>query len=221
MSHRGHQNRLAKQKKKREDARSRGVAPGRNEQLRLLIERAAKAPFGPAYVSAEWHDASTERPALVSVVLTRVLPDASTVAVVALVDRTCLGVKSAHVQGPMKDKDLDYLVSKLKRGHAAGVERVDPRTARSIVHHAIGFAGSLGFSPHRDLPMALIGPDTDLEDTPLAKPARPVYVAEPEDDAKHVLATLEKAVGKGGFDVALRTEALDERGKELAASLGA
>jgi hypothetical protein len=81
------------------------------------------------------------------------------------------------------------------------MEVVSERTARSILHHAATYARTLGFEPHPDFPWSLLGPADDLEDTPLAHPTKPVYIAEPDDDTPSILAKLTVAVGEGNFDV--------------------
>ena len=73
--------------------------------------------------------------------------------------------------------------------------------AQSIVYHAIDFASSLGFSPHRDFLAPLLAPRPDqLAPTPWSKPDRPIFIAGPHDNATLIRSRLAAAVGGDGFD---------------------
>ena len=207
MSDRARQKKLEKQKKKRADAKARQGRSARSgsEALRALVSRAATSPPGEAWASTEWRE---ETPALVTVVVSRKLPDGALVCAIALVDRTSVGIKNGHVRGPLRGKEVDAMLAQLGRINPKGMESVDDRTARSILHHAVRYAKGLGFEPHPDFPLAFLGEGDDLEETPLAKPARPVYLAEPDDDAPGIVAQLTAAVGEGNFDVHVPDDAL-------------
>ena len=203
---RARQKKLEKQKKKRAGLRSSGPTKGKSEAQRVLLARAAHAPAGDAWASVEWREAA---PALITVVISRKLEGGALVCGVALVDRTSLGVKNGQLVGPLRGKEIDAFMAQLGRINPRGMERVSERTARSILRHAVTYAKTLGFEPHPDFPWSLLGPDAEeLEDTPLAKPTRPVYIAEPDDDTADILATLLAAVGEGNYDVHVPEEAL-------------
>jgi hypothetical protein len=202
---RARQKKLEKQKKKREKVRAQDRAArlaaagrSRSEAERILLQRVANAPAGDAWASVEWRE---EAPALVTVVVTRTLPDGALVAAVALVDRTSIGIKNGQLRGPLRARDVDAFIAQLGRINPRGMEKVSDRTARSILHHAVAYARSLGFEPHPDFPASLMGPSDDLEETPLAHPAKPIYVAEPDDDSPAILAKLTAAVGENNFEV--------------------
>ncbi|HVZ33365.1 MAG TPA: hypothetical protein VG963_13125, partial [Polyangiaceae bacterium] len=167
-----------------------------------LIARAAAAPFGPCWVSAGlFAEADDEEaPALVSIIITRRLQGLLLPSLV-LVDRTCLGIKSAF-QGPLQaELDIERLAREL--GEQDPLERAEPLVAQSVIFHALDYARSLGFEPHRDFVPELIGErPAQLLDTPLARPERPFYAPGPEDDVARVLARLEAGVGPGGYDFA-------------------
>ncbi len=202
---RARQKKLAKQKKKREKhraeeraARLAAAGRSRSEAERILLQRVADAPAGDAWASVEWREAA---PALVTVVVTRVLPDGALVAAVALVDRTSVGIKNGQLRGPLRPREVDAFIAQLGRINPRGMEKVSERTARSILHHAIAYGRTLGFEPHPDFPLAMLGSGDDLEETPLAHPTKPIYVAEPDDDSPAILARLTTAVGEGNFEV--------------------
>lgn len=197
-SHRGHQKKLEKKKKQRlavqRDARAATAAPTPKALERL----AAASPFGPAFMSAGWRSAEEKDPALVSLILSRALPDGTFVVEMCLVDRTCLGIKNAYVTAPLSRAALEDMVNRLQEAHAEGVDEVSVLEAQSVIFHALDYAASLGFAPHRDYVAALVGtrPET-LVDTPLARPARPVFVPGPDDDVARIVGVLTAKVGTG------------------------
>lgn len=215
-SHRGHQKKLEKKKKQRlavqRDARASTAVPTAKAAERL----AAASPFGPSFMSAEWRDDDDNNPALVSLILSRALPDGSFVATMCLVDRTCLGIKNAYTTQPISRGALEDMAKRLRDAHPDGVDEVSALEAQSVVFHALDYAASLGFSPHRDFLPGLVGPRPDtLLDTPLARPIRPVFVPGPDDDVARIVRVLTAKVGaafslgnlSGGLDVGMLTGA--------------
>lgn len=171
-----------------------------------LVKLAAGAPFGACYLSAGWDD--EKEPALVTAVVTRTLAGGRIVAGVALVDRTCLGIKDGYVADPMRSTELERFVTGLGLSHG-GIEICEPRAVLSLVFHALDYAATLGFKPHRDFPAALFGPRPDtLEATAWSKPAKPLFIAGPEDDTAAILKQLTSAVGEGKFDYVAAAEAV-------------
>jgi hypothetical protein len=207
------QKKLEKKRKKRDQAKKKArAALARKPSAELLVLGAAShAPFGTCYVSAGWDDDS--HPELVTVVVTRRLPDERLVAGIALVDRTCLGIKDAYFDGPMdEDELLDYM-DEVGEVHG-GMEEHELIVAQSIVYGAIDYARKLGFEPHRDFPEKLFGPrPAELQKTPWAAEERPLYVMGLRDDVDAVLATLDASVGAGNYDVVDPME-LDEEDEE-------
>jgi hypothetical protein len=196
------QKRLEKHRAKRvaarkQAARRRSLA---SPSLATLVRAGAAAPFGPCWVSSNLHADQDRLPPLITVVVTRRLPDGRLLPHVALVDRTCLGVKNAFVMAPANDAETEYRVGTIgERGDA--LERCEPLVAQSIVYHALDYARSLGFEPQRDFQESLFGPrPSELLDTPLARPERPYYVAGPDDDAARVLRQLEAVGGPNSFE---------------------
>lgn len=204
----GKQKQLAKQKKKREAARRRHApAPAIAASRAALLRQAALLPHGPSYVSADFTMTRMDPPRLVSVVVTRKAPGGVLLPSLALVDRTCLGVKNAFVAEPVTEYQLGSFILEVGRAHEGGMVPCELAVAQSIVWNAVDYAASLGFEPHPDFPEALFGPrPSPLVETPLAKPARPFWVRGPDDDVQEILATLDEAVGEGNYDVAMITD---------------
>jgi hypothetical protein len=194
------QKKLEKKRKKRDQAKkkARAVAARRPPPEVLVAAAAARAPFGTCYVSAGWDDDS--EPQLVTLVVSHRLPDERLVAGIALVDRTCLGVKDGYMEGPLSADEMDEFLDAVGEAHG-GMEECEPLVAQSIVFHAIDYAMKLGFAPHRDFDERLFGPrPAELADTPWKAEERPLYVAGPRDDAERIIGRLEAAVGPGNFD---------------------
>jgi hypothetical protein len=196
------QKKLERKRKQRAVAkkRKRVAETARPDREARLIAAASRAPLGPCFIGVEWDDEAAELPELVNVVVTRRLAEGDLIATVALVDRTCLGIKDASVAGPLSDNELDEYVDKL--GAAQEMQPCEPEVAQSVVYHALDYAGRLGFGPHRDFREELFGPRPEtLAATPWHNLARPLFVSGPYDNVGLVVARLEAAVGSGNFDV--------------------
>jgi hypothetical protein len=205
----GQQKKREKHKKKRE-AVSR-QHPTRHPQLDLspaaILRQAALLSPGPSFISGDWKLMDEAQPRLVSVVITRKAPAGIVIPALVLVDRTCLGVKNAFVAKPMREAELESFLAQVGQAHEVGMVECDLLVAQSVVLHALDYARSLGFSPHRDFPEPLFTPrPAELLDTPLARPSRPVYVSGPEDPVTRILARLDAAVGPGNYDQLVRLE---------------
>ncbi len=206
------QKKREQQKKKREaiKTRIRKQQGGLAISSEGVIRQAALCPFGPAFVSPGWDDIEEQAAlTLVSVVITRKLPDNRLVVGVAMVDRTCLGIKSAFATPPMGSSELAAFLDSVGEFYDDDMEQCDPLIVQSIVFHAIDFARSLGFPPDSDFPAPLFGPRPNmLIDTPHARPARPIYFPGPHDNAPRIIAQLERAVGRGNFGFTFEERAL-------------
>lgn len=205
-----HAKKLEKKRKQRDTAKRQGLrlAARRPDGGQQLVHNASRAPMGPCWISADW--ANLEQPSLVTAVVTRQLPDGGLVPAVALVDRTCLGVKNGFVAAAMPMQSLRAFLEPMARGHG-GMLCCEPLLVQSVVFHAIDYARQLGFEPHRDFPASLFGPrPSELLRTAWHALDKPWYFSGPRDDVRAVLRRLESAVGLGNFDYFLAVEGLDD-----------
>lgn len=192
-------------KKQREREKHRHVGPPSRPSVALIANQVAMLPHGPSYVSASFADTRSELPQLVMVLLTRRTPDGLLFPAVALVDRTCLGVKSGYLGPPLARPRLLAFIDRLGSVHPGGLVTCERLVAQSIVYHALDYAASLGFAPDPDFPEVLFGPRPEvLLDTPLARPERPYFVDGPDDDVNAILEQLDRAVGPGNYDMMVR-----------------
>jgi hypothetical protein len=197
MDHR--QRKLEKKRKKRAARkRTRGEAirkPGGNQ---ALIRLASRAPFGPCAVSRGWDD-DGGLPSLVTALVTHGLPDGRLLPSLAMVDRTCLGVKDAFVAAPVSARQFDGFCERVGTAQG-GMDECEPLVAQSIVYHAIAYARRLGFEPHPSFPDVLFGPrPAALIATPWHENDEPIYLAGPDDNVRSILGRLESAVGRDRF----------------------
>jgi hypothetical protein len=192
---------LEKKRKRRDEKRKdTAIAAQHLRSPALLARAAARGDFGPCFVSEGWDNLA--EPELVSVVVTRKFAGGLLVPGVALVDRTCLGVKNGFIEQPQSSRELAEFVDRIADVHG-GMTPCEPLIAQSIVFYAIDHARSLGFEPHRDFPAALFGPrPAELSTTPWSSVERPLYVPGPDDNPSVIVPQLTEAVGAGGFDVA-------------------
>lgn len=194
------QQKLDKKKKARKQSIVK-ASERRTSRIELTPARllaAATLPFGPSYVSPGHDD--PDDAALVTVVVSRQLSADSWILGVALVDRTCLGVKSAFFRRVTGEDEMAFLLGQIGRSHGGPMEPRDLLYARSIVYHALDYARALGFSPDPDFIEPFFGPrPAELLDTPWARPPQPFYVSGPRDNAAAIVAQLNRAVGAGNF----------------------
>lgn len=181
---------------------ARKMARRRAKQLSSSVHGrsadATRLPFGPCFMSEEWRE-DDGQPGLVTVMVTRALPGRQFLGGMALVDRTCLGVKNGHKTKPLSKGGLNEYVERLSE--FSRVEEVAPLEALSVVYHALDYAAKLGFNHHPDFPVQIFGPrPASLLDTPHADDPKPLYVSRPDDDADWVIQRLNDAVGNGNYD---------------------
>ncbi len=198
-------NRVRRQQKKLERHKKRREAKQRKPET-FAWSKVPRSRFGRCWVSAALYDDDDGLPSLVHVLVTRNV-GRRCVAGLALVDRTCLGVKDATVFRFDDELQVSDLVDRIERMDP--LTPCEPSVAQSVVFHALDYAASLGFEPHPDFDQRVFEPRPEaLVDTPLSSPERPYYVAGPNDRVSRNIATLRASVGKN-FDYFLPDEVDD------------
>ena len=207
----------AEKRRKKRDATHRGAsnrtASGStalsSTSKAAFIQEAASCPVGQCYISRNWDAPASPMPSLVMVVLPRSLPHGRIAAGVAMVDRTCIGVKNGFVTRPLLPRDFDRLLKVQMGALHGGMVPCDLLVAQSIVYHGVDYARRLGFEPHPDFPERLFGPrPAVLLDTPHCNVAKPNYVSGPDDDVPWVLSRLDQAVGRDNYHFTVAAEQL-------------
>ena len=160
-----------------------------------------KLPFGPCFMSEQWRE-SHDPPGLISVLLTRILPDRRFLSGIAIVDRTCLGIKNAFKTKPLTSAGLEQYLERMSRYNR--MVRVEPLETLSVVHHAIEYGQKLGFEPHQDYPKEIFGSRPEvLINTAHASDDKPLYISGPDDDVDEILRKLDAKIGPGNYDFVL------------------
>lgn len=131
-----------------------------------------------------------------------------------LVDTWCLGVKNALGPKRMGSRDLAVF-----RRQYFGLWRsegipVPLELAQHLVLGSVAYARRLGFEPHRDFERArgLLGSWEGPSAITFGMDGKPHYLNGPDDDPERVLATLERTVGRGGYNYTVALDEFDEPG---------
>lgn len=138
-----------------------------------------------------------------NIIVSRQRPNGQLGVAFFLVDVFCLGVKNAFFQ-VMFEAEYNY---KLQSQQEHRPQRVEPAYARKLVEDAVGYAKSLGLSPHADYRTAQqIFGDINAEDCSTSfefgQDGKPFYVSGPNDTqakSKRIVDTLAKSCGPDGF----------------------
>lgn len=167
---------------------------------RGVLRQAATWPWHECLVARDW-DKEGE---IVQILLARRGPAGQLAAGSFLVDLGCLGVKSAFAKLFLAERDYEAVRQQMMSRQP--MVKTDPNLAAKIVREAVAYARQLGFKPdpdYHDAAILLQGTDPDAcpARVPLGKDGKPFFVAGPYDDVPRIMAKLERAVGRGKFDV--------------------
>ena len=149
------------------------------------------------------------------IVIARKMPGGRIAFGMFLIDAFCLGVKNSCFDICPK-KAFQGFVDEI--AGPLGLPRDDPARARKLIEDAIGFAGNLGFKPHRDFRDAeVILGDIEAnecsETFQFGKDGKPLYIGGPHDSPakiRRILATLEETCGPDGYHYLFGTDDLED-----------
>ncbi len=218
-SERQKQKKREKQRRKRQQAKEQARAKAQAQALptseRGLVKLASAGEFGPAWICEGWDTpAWADRPVMITI--TRRLRGRLYLPHCVLVDRSCLGIKDAFTLEPTDMHELHARMLQLAQDGETMVLCEVP-VAQSIVFHALHFAEGLEFEPHRDFHPSMFEPwPAKPLETAGARPERPRYTPEPDDEIGRVLLHLDRVVGPDNYDFMGRPRAAP-RFKELEA----
>jgi hypothetical protein len=217
----------------KEIARALGVRPAAVADLvrRIAIERAAAEParltclvspgwdIGLSYDGhADWPSDKAATPpdsGLVAVLVAREDRNQGVSVCGYLLDVYCLGVK--NVLGPqrMPRHELRRFAATYFAAWDDPGLPIPVDLARHLVFGAADYARSLGFTPHSDFAAGrkMLEPWEEPSAIRFGRDGKPFYTEGPYDDARHVIRTLEAAVGRGNFHFTVSTlDAFDSAG---------
>lgn len=169
------------------------VSPGWSARLTVPASRGwpdAPAPYAP--VSG-----------LVGVVLARTGRRSDETAMCGyVVDTYCLGVKDAFGPRRMPRHELRPFVDRFFQPFRHPPVDAPLELARHLVWGAVAYARDLGFEPHPDFHVAAdhLGALDEPSAIGFGCDGKPVYVEGAHDDSERILATLERRLGRDGYD---------------------
>ena len=198
------QRKLLAKRIQRKSAGQRKLARLRLTGIHARMESAASWPVVQARISTTiWTDGIGEA------LLARRGPNGMTVISVFLLDVYCLGVKNVIARA---DSELatNKWMSDLFEKAGPWID-VSPEHIRKLVEESIGYALSLGISPHPECATALmIFGDLDsskcLQQFTFGSEGKPLFVAGPHDNPSRiqtVISTLQQTCGVDGFHYVL------------------
>lgn len=119
------------------------------------------------------------------------------------VDTYCLGVKNAMGPDAMTEPALREFMADFFGTYDAEPLAAPLELACHLVFGAADYARGLGFEPHPDFAAAaeVLGPWHGPSDITFGRDGVPTFIRGPYDNAGALERTLEKAVGKGNYDV--------------------
>jgi hypothetical protein len=119
-----------------------------------------------------------------------------------LADVYCLGVKNALGPEIMTDPEWLSFTDRFFGAYPSKPINAPLELAQHLIFGAVDYASGLGFEPHPDLAPAVpyLGPWTGPSAITFGRDGRPFYTQGPNDNAGHVLATLDGAVGPGAYE---------------------
>jgi hypothetical protein len=131
-----------------------------------------------------------------------------------LVDTWCLGVKNAMGPKRMGRRELEALRRQCYAPWQSHGTPIPLELAQHLVLGAVEFARRLGFDAHPDFQRAgsLLGSWEGPSAITFGLDGKPHYINGPYEDPQRVLATLERAVGRGGFHYAVSLGEADDLG---------
>ncbi|MCK5103226.1 MAG: hypothetical protein KAR17_10440 [Cyclobacteriaceae bacterium] len=132
-----------------------------------------------------------------------------------MLDRHCLGVKSAFCNCNFDDKQIEEIKQRMQS--AGEIEEVDPTYFHNLVYAVIDFAEENGFKPPKDFPLAekILDPDLiddGIDEIEVGEEGKPLFINGPYDNVDSIIATLNRNVGEGNYDIIIGDGELDDNG---------
>jgi hypothetical protein len=162
-----------------------------------ILEQAAEFPILGCWVMEGWQESG-----LTPVVVARQASADEIIYGCFLVDYYCLGVKDALWKSGVTLKQFSRELPRLCSDEP---QKCDPSLAHELIYGAIEFARQYEFHPHPDFRRAglvLDPPDAypRIHRLEFGRDGKPLFVAGLYDDARRIVAKLERTAGPGNFD---------------------
>ncbi len=185
--------------------------PGEREVVGCWINPGWSAGLGLEQAPPAWADSDPQGSAegvserfaggLVGVLVARAERSSRVTVCGWLVDVFCLGVKDVIGPRTMSSGGLFDFSRRYFSAFDVAPRTVPLELARQVVHGAIGYAASFGFTPHPDHAAAVpfLGPAPGECSIRFGRDGLPFYVSGPRDNPRQVVAALEAAAGSGNY----------------------
>ena len=153
----------------------------------------------------EWHDPGADHTPgglVTALVARRRRHRRGATVCVYLLDVYCLGVKNAMGPDTMDEQAVRRLATHAFSGYETPPIPAPIELVRELVLGAADYAHQLGFAPHPDFEQARphLGTRAGPSAITFGRDGKPTYVSGPYDDADHIIRTLQRAVGRKGFN---------------------
>ncbi|MEV7360601.1 hypothetical protein [Kitasatospora sp. NPDC091276] len=189
------------------ECQTEGMAPADRPVIGCWVNAGWSAGLGlaaaPAWAEADPHAAENPETAGFAQVLVARQERASRVTVCGfLVDVHCLGVKNTIEPEVIGVGSLPAYLRRYYSAFDLPPLSIELDQARTIVHGAVAYARSLGFSPAPGFgdTAPYLGPVRGDEPAiDFGREGKPFYVSGPHDEARNIVRTLERSCGPDGF----------------------
>lgn len=167
------------------------VSPGWSRELAVATDRQwPDRDPGPAYA-----------PGLVAVLVARRHRYDKVSACGYLVDVHCLGVKNAIEPQLLDQQELLRFIRSFFAGYDGEPVPAPLELVQHLVLGAVEYARGRGLQPHPDFAATAghLGSWTGPSDITFGRDGKPFYVQGPYDNARSVIETLDRTVGRGNY----------------------
>lgn len=166
---------------------------------KYIIEKGRVCPIFQCLIADGYDDKG-----LTICLIIRIQPSGKYMFANLMLDRYCLGVKSAFSNCNFDDKQLEEIKQKMQS--AGDVEEVDPTYFHNLVYASIDFAEENGFKPPKDFALAekILDPDLiddGIDEIEVGEEGKPLFINGPYDNVDAIVATLNRNVGEGNYDI--------------------
>lgn len=164
-----------------------------------IRKNARKLPIYECLIDPSWKETG-----MTPVIVTRKKYNDDLILGSYIIDTFCLGLKNTDFRMDMTSGEYEDYMERISMGMGINFVKVKPTLAFNIIYGAIEYADDIGFSPHRDFKITeyILDDVEEIEfiDIEFGLNGKPFFMSGPHDNAKKILAVLEKNVGKGNYN---------------------
>jgi hypothetical protein len=173
-----------------------------------IRQRARSLPIYECIINDDWKTSGTAH-----MVIVRKHINGSLTLAIYMVDLLCLGVRDTYYRFNISTDDYHDLLDIMSE--SMNMQKVDYVLVHNIVLAAAEFAKDLGFKPHKEFTATtqyMLDEDTEeieLIEIECGRNDKPLFIKTDvftESESQRITNQLEKAVGKGNFDVIYGSE---------------